>query len=253
MPVKEVHWKLSVEEYAARDSPESWTSPLPSPESCSTTLPTPTEHSSSAATARTTPPPPPQPTRNLPLPTTLEIHPMLTSTSPLQLDLSFPSDAFRRNRQLTRALLAEPACTPPRNALSVRIAAGLYKVRVQVRHRPTEESAVPLTPTDDSESDAVTVGDVLTTIQWELRQYDGGATPAEAQPYMHRRIATVNGYSERRSAEARTAAVAAESEGGGRIVDHLLGHTMFAGLTLQLGQPDYCWQLKLVIPERYAY
>ncbi|KAJ6453789.1 hypothetical protein C8R45DRAFT_631356 [Mycena sanguinolenta] len=260
MPAKEVHWKLSVEEYAARDSPESWTSPLPSPETCATSLPAPTETCSSAlptsngTTVTATPPPPPQPTRNLPLPTTLEIHPMLASPSQLQLDFSFPSDAFRRNPQLTRALLAEPACTPPRTALSVRIAAGLYKVRVQIRHRPTEEQPT-LTPTqlDNSRSDTVTLGDVLTTIQWELRQYDGGATPAEAQPYMRRRIATVNGYSQRRSAEARTAAVAAESKGGGRIVDYLLGHTMFSGLTLQLGQPDHCWQLELAIPERYAY
>ncbi|KAJ7235005.1 hypothetical protein B0H12DRAFT_1327567 [Mycena haematopus] len=234
MPLKEVHWKLTVEEYTARDSPESWTSPLPSPETSPASIP-----------ASTATPSPPHPIHNIPLPTTIEIHPFLTPASPLHLDLSFPSDAFRRNPQLTPALLAAPACTPPRTALSVRIAAGMYKVRVQIRHSAAEA--------ENTSGDAVTVGDVLTTIQWELRQYDGGATPAEAQPYMRRRIATVNGYSERRSAEARAAAVAAESEGGGRMVDHLLGHTMFAGLTLQLGQPDHCWQLELAIPERYAY
>ncbi|KAF7350058.1 hypothetical protein MVEN_01307500 [Mycena venus] len=234
MSLKEVHWKLTVEEYAARDSPESWTSPLPSPETSPVSI--------SSRRSTPTPPPPPQPTQNLPLPTTLEIHPTLTPANALQLDLSFPSDAFRRNPQLTASILAAPACTPPRTAICVRIAAGLYKARVQVRHSARDSGDA---------QDAVTVGDILTTLQRELRQYDGGATPADAEPYMRRRIATVNGYSERRSAEVRAATVAAESDGGGRMVDHLLGHTMFAGLTLQQGQPDHCWQLELSIPDRH--
>ncbi|KAF8148530.1 hypothetical protein K438DRAFT_1832845 [Mycena galopus ATCC 62051] len=234
MSLKEVHWKLTVEEYAARDSPESWTSPLPSPEASPVSVP---------MLVSTPTPSPPQPMQNLPLPTTLEIHHLLTPASALQLDFSFPSDAFRRNPQLTRTLLAAPACTPPRTALFVRIAAGLYKARVQIRHTAVEG--------EWERRDTVTVGDVLTTIQRELRQYDNGATPREAELYMRRRIETVNGYSERRSPETRAATVAAENKGGGRMVDHLLGHTMFAGLTPQSGQPEW-WQLQLAIPERYA-
>lgn len=239
MSPKEVHWQLTVEEYAVRDSPESWTSPLPTPPTTPERLPAP------APTPAPTPEPPPapQPIQNLPLPATLQIHPQLAPANAIQLDLSFPSDAFRRNPQLAPALLAAPACTPPRDSLCVRIAAGLYKAKLQIRHSSSDAGA----------QNAVTVGDVLTTIQRELRQYDYGSGPAEAAPYMRRRIATVNGYSVRRSAEARAATVAAESEGGGRMVDHLLGHTQFAGFTLQLGQPDHCWQLELAIPQRYAY
>ncbi|KAK7046344.1 hypothetical protein R3P38DRAFT_2873385 [Favolaschia claudopus] len=239
MSAKEVHWKLTVEEYAARDSPESWTSPLPSPETIISPL---------RSDSTPSPPAPPQPTQTLPLPTTptLGINPVLTPANALKLDLSFPSDAFRSNRQLTSALLAEPACTPSRTALIVRISAGLYRAQVQIRHMSRARNS-------DAPEEAVTVGDVLTAIQRELRQYDTGCTvPAEAEPYLRRRIATVNGYSENRSAEARQATVAAEEKGGGRLVDHLLGHTMFAGLTLQTGQPDHCWQLELVVPERYA-
>ncbi|KAJ7867844.1 hypothetical protein B0H13DRAFT_2064955 [Mycena leptocephala] len=210
MSPKEVHWQLTVEEYARLPAPAP--TPAPTPE----------------------PPPAPQPIQNLPLPATLQIHPQLAPASAIQLDLSFPSDAFRRNPQLAPALLAAPACTPPRDSLCVRIAAGLYKAKLQIRHSSSDAGA----------QNAVTVGDILTTIQRELRQYDYGSGPAEAAPYMRRRIATVNGYSVRRSAEARAATVAAESEGGGR---------MFAGFTLQLGQPDHCWQLELTIPQRYAY
>ncbi|KAJ7106556.1 hypothetical protein C8R44DRAFT_885845 [Mycena epipterygia] len=231
MSTKEVHWKLTVEEYAARDSPESWTSPLPTP----TTLPT---------TPPTTPtlPTPPLPNLPLSLPTTLEVHPALNPENALQLDFSFPSDAFRKNPQLTDALLAEPACTPPRAALCVRIAAGAFKERLGIKHEPQGEP--------------VTVGDVLTTIQKRLRSYDYGAAPQEAQPYKQRRIETVNGYREGRESRDRrqeAANVAAEREGNGRLVDHLLGNTLFAGLAVQLGQPDHCWQLQLKIPERYVY
>lgn len=165
MSLKEVHWKLSVEEYAARDSPESWTSPLPSPETSPVLVPTPVP--------TPTPPPPPQLTRDLPLPVTLEMHPSLTPANALQLDLSFPSEAFRCNPQLTRTLLATPACTPPRTTVCVRIAAGMYKTQVQIRHS-----------TRDGAQDAVTVGDVLTAIQTELRQYDGGALRRQSHTYV---------------------------------------------------------------------
>ncbi|KAJ7032202.1 hypothetical protein C8F04DRAFT_1262162 [Mycena alexandri] len=248
--VHTVHWQLTVEEFAARNSPESWTSPLPTPPdtpvASPVTLPStppPSEASPpplAAFTLPPTPPPAPQPTQNLPLPATLEVHELLTPVHALQLDFSFPSDVFRRNPQLTTALLAAPACSPPRTTLCVRIAAGMYKKGVQIRHIGAADGAV-------------TVGDVLTMIQRELRQYDYGEAPAEAAAYMRRRIATVNGHSTRRDAAARAATVAAEREGGGRVVDHLLGHTMFAGLRLRPGHPDHYWDLVLEIPQRYAY
>ncbi|KAJ7669941.1 hypothetical protein DFH06DRAFT_1179664 [Mycena polygramma] len=233
MSPKEVHWSLTVDQYSARSSPEAWTSPLPTPPTTPETVRVPTLS-----------PETPQSIHDLPLPGRLEVHPLLTPDNALPLDFSFPSEAFRRNPQLTPALLSAPACTPPRASVCVRIAAGQHKACLQIRHSGTERST----------QDVVTVGDVLTTIQRELRQYDNGtAVPAEVEPYMLRRFATVNGYSERRSADARKAAIAAESEGGARIVDRLLGHTLFKGLTLQLGQPDHCWQLALEIPDRYAY
>jgi hypothetical protein len=71
---------------------------------------------------------------------------------------------------------------------------------------------------------------------------------------MHRRIATVNGYCPARDRDGRkeAATIAAERQGGVRVADHLLGHTLFAGLSPQLGQRENYWQVELVIPERYA-
>ncbi|KAJ7144581.1 hypothetical protein C8R44DRAFT_725507 [Mycena epipterygia] len=221
MPRKEVHWKLTVDEYTVQDSPESRTSTLPSPPSTSAAIP----------------PPTPRLVQDLPLPPTFELHHALTPTHALQLDFSFPSDAFRRNPQLTPALLAAPACTPASTELCIRIAAGLFKVDLVVTHY----------------GQAVTVGAVLTAIQGELRKYDDGVAPPEAAPYMLRRIATVNGYCLNRDPREKALNVAAEQQGKGRFVDHLLGHTLFAGLTLREDQPDHFWQLELAIPQRYVY
>ncbi|KAJ7761819.1 hypothetical protein B0H16DRAFT_539931 [Mycena metata] len=218
MSPKQVHWKLSVDEYVERDSPESWTSPLP------------------PASQKSVPAPPPLPSHRGEA--RLQIHPALTPQYALQLDFSFPSDAFRRNPQLTQTLLEAPACHPPRTSLHVRIAAGMFKRRLEVKHGTSGQP--------------VTVGDVLTKIQAELRQYDYGKAAPEARPYMERRIETVNGYCNRRDKRLEAANVAAERQGG-RFVDHLLGQTQFAGLTIQLGQPDHYWQLQLEIPPRYMY
>ncbi|KAF7345794.1 hypothetical protein MVEN_01600100 [Mycena venus] len=174
---KEVRWKLTVDEYVIRNSPESWTSPLPASSKASITVPI--------------PPPPPQPNQDLPLPgaEALQIHRSLTPAQALQLDFSFPSDAFRRNPQLTQTLLNEPACNPPQSVVHLRISAGLYAADFDVVHTPRGW--------------AVTVGDVLTGIQAHLRQYDRGKAPPEAAPYMYRRIATVNGYCPARDRDAR--------------------------------------------------
>ncbi|KAJ7691542.1 hypothetical protein B0H17DRAFT_1062883 [Mycena rosella] len=220
MSTKEVHWKLTVEEYAARDSPESWTTLLPTPPPA----PAPA------------PPPPTPPAAAVPLVTPLEVHAALGTVQPL-LDFSFPSDAFRRNPQLTESLLAAPACAPARGALCIRIAAGAFKAVLGVEHAPKGEP--------------VTVGDVLTTIQRELRLHDYGAAPPAAEPYMRRRIETVNGYCEGRNPELEAANIVAEREGKGRVVDLLLGHTLFAGLAVREECADHCWQLELTVPERY--
>ncbi|KAJ6553188.1 hypothetical protein B0H19DRAFT_1072665 [Mycena capillaripes] len=220
---KEVRWKLTVNEYVIRNSPESWTSSLPESD------PLPVRN----------PPPPPQPNQDLRLPGTLVIHPSLTPALALQLDFSFPSDAFRRNPQLTQTLLNEPACTPPQALVRLRISAGLYVADLDVVHTPRGQD--------------VTVGDVLTAIQTRVRQYDDVQVPLEAAPYMHRRIATVNGYCVGRDARKEAANITAEHQGGGRFVDRLLGHTLFAGLTPRLGEPENSWQVQLGIPERYAY
>ncbi|KAF7368254.1 hypothetical protein MVEN_00145900 [Mycena venus] len=226
LPKKEVRWKLTVDEYVTRNSPESWTSPLPAPSKASITVPI--------------PPPPPQPNQDLPLPGAegLQIHRSLTAAQALQLDFSFPSDAFRHNPQLTQTLLNEPACNPRQSVVHLRISAGLHTVEFDVVHTPRGH--------------AVTVGDVLTGIQAHLRQYDRGKAPREAAQYMYRRVATVNGYCSARDARKEAATIAAERQGGGRFVDRLLGHTLFAGLSPQLGQPDNYWQVQLAIPERYA-
>ncbi|KAJ7844688.1 hypothetical protein B0H13DRAFT_1908753 [Mycena leptocephala] len=175
---KEVRWKLTVDEYVIRNSPESWTSPLPGANPPPTPVPQ--------------PPPPPQPNQDLPLPATLELHHSLTPASALQLDFSFPSRAFRLNPQLTQPLLNEPACTPPKPSGARR------------RAHPARG--------------AVTVGDVLTAIQNRVRQYDDGQAPPAAAPYMHRRIATVNGYCAGRDARREAATVEAERLGGGSFV-----------------------------------
>ncbi|KAJ7242185.1 hypothetical protein B0H12DRAFT_1132849 [Mycena haematopus] len=217
---KEVHWKLTVDEYVIRNSPESWTAPLP-------------------AASPPNLPPPPQPNQNLRLPGAIQLHSSLTPAQALQLDFSFPSEAFRRNPQLTQELLDTPACTPKQTILHLRISAGRFEKELDVVH--------------EGESRTVRVGDVLGALQKLLRSYDGGRAPPEAAAYMQRRIATVNGYCPRRDARREQANVLTEQRGEGRFADHLLGHTLFAGLTPQLGQPDNYWQVELIVPERYAY
>ncbi|KAJ7777677.1 hypothetical protein DFH07DRAFT_936691 [Mycena maculata] len=221
MSLKEVRWKLTVDEYASRDSPESWTSPL------------------SATPHSPVPVPPPPPTPN---PVTLQVHPALSAAHALQLDLSFPSEAFRSNPQLTQSLLDAPACTPPRSQVEiiVGLADGAVQVRLESKH--CGRRGLP-----------VTVGDVLTTIHKYLRQYDNGRRPIQAEPYMWRRIATVNGYCAGHDPQRLAANMAVEHQGQGRIVDHLLGHTQFAGLDLQAKEPDHFWKLNLKRPARYIY
>ncbi|KAF8186073.1 hypothetical protein K438DRAFT_1973448 [Mycena galopus ATCC 62051] len=216
-----VQWKLTVEEYEIHNSPESWTSALPGPSTASPKLP-----------------PPPRPNQNLPLQGGLELHPALTPAQALQLDFSFPSAAFRANPQLTQTLLDAPACQPKQGVLHLSIGAGRYTAELDIVHNPPGRT--------------VTVGDVLGAIQNHLRQYDRGA-PREAAPYTQRRIETVNGYCPTLDARTKAGQIAAEAQGRGRFVDRLLGHTRFAGLTPRLGGPDNCWEVELVIPERYAY
>ncbi|KAJ7169261.1 hypothetical protein C8R43DRAFT_982729 [Mycena crocata] len=211
---KKVHWSVTVEEYTIQDSPESWTSPLPN-----------------------TPPTPYLAPVPLPPTATLEVHPALSPAHALQLDFSFPSDAFRCNPQLTKMLLDAPACTPERNVIIVHVAAGVFKENIEVKHSPSGQ--------------AVTVGDVLTAVQHRLRTHDRNGVPPETALYARRRIETVNGYCDGRDRRAEAQAVAAESQGKERLVDRLLGHTLFSGLELREGKPDNHWKINLETPLRY--
>ncbi|KAJ7169225.1 hypothetical protein C8R43DRAFT_945173 [Mycena crocata] len=275
MSPKQVHWKLPVEEDGAPEHTEVQPRPSPLPSPPSTPASSPSRlvsvlhgrplapalesnprlipHPPSLSQLRTSPlpsppstPPPPTPfLHDRPLPSTLEIHPLLTPPHALQLDFSLPSDAFRKNPQLTEALLAAPACTPPHATLCLRIAAGAFRQSHGVEHNPRGQP--------------VTVGDVLTAVQRVLRAYDHGTAPPAAAPYMRRRIETVNDCSYYPGTgvggsglwDAKTAS--AERAGEGRVVDRLLGYTLFAGLTVEPDKPDNCWQLHLAIPERYKY
>ncbi|KAJ6455925.1 hypothetical protein C8R47DRAFT_208422 [Mycena vitilis] len=216
MSHKSVHFNPSVDEYAAYYSPESCTTDYP-PESC-TSSPRRTSHRAPLST-------PSPPARSI------ELHPALTSKSPLLLDFSFPSDAFRRHPHLM-PLLDAPACNPPRASVIIRIESKLYTVRLEVRHGPTGQ---------------VTVGDVVSQIQQRLRQADP-EIPDSSQ-YMKRRIETVNHYCQGlRDTQFEAHNANKERVVKGRVVDNLLGHTQFAGLDVR---PDQCWELKLTVPPRY--
>ncbi|KAJ7272435.1 hypothetical protein C8J57DRAFT_1318766 [Mycena rebaudengoi] len=217
MPTKGVHWKLTTEEYEADPrSPDSWTSPLPEPQ-------IPVVPLELRRPARSSP--------------TLQLHSVLTPQNCLQLDFSFPSDSFRSNPQLTKELLAQPACSPPRTEVFITIRAGLLSEKLQLAH--------------EVRGQPVTVGHVLTRINSYLRQHDPSPSP-DTLPYQKRRISTVNGYCEGRSPAAKTANIAAEGNKKGRKVDSLLGRTLFAGLSGRLGKPDNDWQLDLTTPLRYS-
>ncbi|KAJ7631557.1 hypothetical protein DFH06DRAFT_697576 [Mycena polygramma] len=237
MSYKSVHFNPSVDEYAAYYSPESCKSSLPSrgksvqwnptvdvystdypPESCT---------SSPRRTSHRAPPSTPSPSSAR----AIELHPALTTKSPLLLDFSFPSDAFRRHPHLM-PLLDAPACNPPRASVIIRIESKLYTVRLEVRHGPTGQ---------------VTVGDVVTQIQQKLRQPDAEIT--DTSLYMKRRIETVNAYCQGlRDPQLEKHNANKERAVRGRVVDNLLGHTQFAGLDVR---PDQCWELKLTVPPRY--
>ncbi|CAK5266754.1 unnamed protein product [Mycena citricolor] len=134
--------------------------------------------------------------------------------SVMQLDLSLPSRTFRSELGPHQALLDTAACDPPADVLFLRVDTGLVKAKIEVRSHAGSGAAV-------------TVGDVLSTLHAELRRPDGGGTPADAVPYAQQRIA-------------------AEGGGGARIVDHLLGRTVLAGLHRQVGHGDNHWQVDLV-------
>ncbi|KAJ6621008.1 hypothetical protein B0H10DRAFT_1945645 [Mycena sp. CBHHK59/15] len=129
---------------------------------------------------------------------------------------SHPLSAFDGNPQLTHDLLDEHACCTSATQLVVRISAGLIHMDLEVLHNPPGQPA--------------TVGDVLTHLHRYLRERERDLPPV-TMPYTNRRAETVN---------------------GSKRVDHLLGHTLFAGLFVRLGKPENFWQLDLAIPQRYA-
>ncbi|CAK5282132.1 unnamed protein product [Mycena citricolor] len=228
---KQVHWSPVVEEFSAghtrqssAGSSSSWQSSS-SPPRRGFSGPPPIYQP-------TSPPPiyqpiastPPTPLISLPIPLpdvdedASDSNEQEATASPhfavLRLDMSLPSSTFRGTLGPHQALLDTPACSPPTTALFLRLDTGLVRAKIEVRSCKAAGAAV-------------TVGDVLTAVHAELRKPDGGGTPAEALPYARQRIIAQGG-------------------GGARIVDHLLGKTVLAGLHRQVGQHDRYWQVHLV-------
>ncbi|KAJ6628132.1 hypothetical protein B0H10DRAFT_2209804 [Mycena sp. CBHHK59/15] len=217
MSLKEVRWASTVDVYEAAETPESWTSPLPgSPPSPLPMTPHPAY---------------------VPLPGTLQVHPVLSPEHCLRLDFSMPSEAFDGNPQLTHDLLDEHACSTSATQLVVRISAGLIHMDLEVLHKPPGQS--------------VTVGDVLTRLHRYLRERERDLPPVTV-PYTNRRAETVNGYCEGRPLHFKAANIARELACGSKRVDRLLGYTSFGGLFVRPGKPENFWQLDLAIPQRYA-
>ncbi|KAJ7648693.1 hypothetical protein DFH06DRAFT_572222 [Mycena polygramma] len=260
LPVEDKLWKLTVADYRVYDSLESWTLPksqstIPAPSITWPHSPSPrhsspvesrlpTSHTSINMSTSSSPMTrlANQPATHMagnqysrsssPKQLTVDIHPLLTPAYALQLDFSFPSAFFRNNSQLSSA--DEPACFPPLPRLDLKISAGLHSSKFKV----TKGYPGP-----------ITVSDLLSNVHARLRQCLVGPEQASL-PYMHRRIATVNGYSPSLGHDTQKHGenIAAEAKSGGRVVDLLLGQTLFAGFTLQ---PDNCWQLQLETPLRY--
>ncbi|KAJ7150121.1 hypothetical protein C8R43DRAFT_1128171 [Mycena crocata] len=154
----------------------------------------------------------------------------------LQLDFSLPSAIFRASTQLDEALLSEPACTPPVAEVNIRIASvdrtqGIC--RMCVLHSPKGE--------------AVTVGDVLTTIRTALREPEIVSDQDVQWPHA-RRLATLEEYETNVDAKTMRAVLKIEKAAGTRRVDRLLGDVQFAGITVE----PQCWQLHLRFSERYG-
>ncbi|KAF7303420.1 hypothetical protein MIND_00570600 [Mycena indigotica] len=301
---REVRWSLTIEAYSAMNTPESWTSALPSVDDTDTDIPTrlesPPERHEQLPVAETPPRLPPDSTSRMRTtltlprreseavipaePRRLQLHPALAPATALTLDLSFPSDAFQANPLLTADLLLTPACTPPRNSLTIRLstppgAPMAYKTRVEVRSKTIGQAFV-------------SIGDVLSKIHRTIRAYDSGQVPASPtistissgsgsasgssargspspspthpsapyspvqaaetlQRYLVRRVATVNGFCPDRPLSVQHANIERESAGGTRVVDRFVGHTLFAGLMPLEGASEGHLQLVLAVPERY--
>ncbi|KAJ7056046.1 hypothetical protein C8F01DRAFT_1156659 [Mycena amicta] len=165
--------------------------------------------------------PPPTPRPNRTTVSTFRIHPALSRTSAMQFDIDFslPDVAFKSAlSQLGETVLRAPACNPPRNSVHLRVASGAYKMRIHVT----------------GYEGAVTVSDVLRKLHRTLRErhYDADSS---ARAYTARR-------SQNNDEEPET-----------RMVDRLLGHTLFAGAVAIDGEPEHWWQVELAVPESYQY
>ncbi|KAF7303423.1 hypothetical protein MIND_00570900 [Mycena indigotica] len=285
---REVRWSLTIEAYSAMNTPESWTSALPSVDDTDTDIPTrlesPPERHEQLPVAETPPRLPPDSTSRmrttltLPLrqtetvipaePRRLQLHPALAPATALTLDLSFPSDAFQANPLLTADLLLTPRLQPP----------------AQLTDNPSFHTA------RRADGAFVSIGDVLSKIHRTIRAYDSGQVPASPtistiscgsgsgssargspspspthpsapyspmqaaetlQRYLARRVATVNGFCPDRPLSVQRGNIEREGEGGARVVDRFVGHTLFAGLLPLQGATELHFQLVLAVPERY--
>ncbi|KAF7300038.1 hypothetical protein MKEN_01326600 [Mycena kentingensis (nom. inval.)] len=173
-------------------------------------------------------PPAPQPNLDLRLPSMNAIHPALGECAP-ELDLSLPSaHCANAIRSTVGSWRNAPATNPARRAIVLRIAS------------PKESWKTTVEVTGTGNGGVVTVADVFYAINRTLRAVDGdAAVPREARSYA--------------ACRARTSPDPAH-ESGARMVDRLLGHTLFAGLTpMQKHGKDKegNFHVELSIPTRY--
>lgn len=148
-----------------------------------------------------------------------------------QFDFSLPSATYNADPRLASGFVDQAACTPPLPVMIIRIpsvdgAKGLC--RFEVYHNPKGKD--------------VTVGDVIGTIQGQLREPLGTAADQKVQSYGKQRARTLEQYAGRVDANGK------KNEETIRRVDQLLGNVLFAGITHAVD----CWEVKLTPSQRYA-
>ncbi|KAJ7683781.1 hypothetical protein B0H17DRAFT_27157 [Mycena rosella] len=157
-------------------------------------------------------------------------------------DFSLPSPFFTADPRLDADLRDTPACSPPLKQVIVRISS----------HTKYGPCKFPVNPDPERpQVPVVTVGDVITEIQWQLRQVLA-SSDSGVRWYRQRRAQTVENYAQnvdqRTKEQARDQELRAET----RVVDHLLGKVLFAGLEMRSSAEPHVWSLKLDSSPRYS-
>lgn len=177
----------------------------------------------------------PLPVFSSPLP--IRIHTALSLETPLEIDLSMPSQFLAEHTQL-KLLVNELAAEPPQTRVEVHGVVGTIHFNIEVRSTGVRSDGF------------ITVGDIFSRVNQVFRHTPDSRYPsiADAARFMERRIQTVNVYLPHLSSEE---VQLAEGVRGIRMVDLLLGNTQFAGL-VPSAESDGKWELALTVPARYA-